>query len=288
MSQFSASDFNVNDYAKYRPKYTDEIYEKVKSYHKGDTELLIDVGCGPGTATFQMIDEFSKFKQIIGTDISATMLQGAKKQQELSKIPKTKLDFVQSPCNDFSFLPKGRKADMITAVECVHWFDFDKFQKVAYEHLNYNGTVAIWCYCNMGTPKYPHIADIGAKFRDSDKYLGPYWEQPGRTIFNEYFKAVKFDPKLFTDIEDVVYYSKNVGKDPAYDKMLLKMELPLKVMKHQLSTTSAYSTWKKNHPNDVDITDQMVEEVLRVYPELTEDSIIEVYLSTIFKFARKA
>lgn len=288
MSQFSNDNFDAINYAKYRPKYTKEIYKKVRSYHKGGSDLLIDVGCGPGTATMQMVHEFPKFKKFIGSDLSPKMINGAKKIQSLQNtIPERKLTFVQSSCDDFSFLPSDKKADMITAVECAHWFDFDKFQKAAFEKLNKNGTLAVWCYCNFNIPDYPKIKEICEKYSESDKFLGPFWEQPGHNIGHNYYKDLKFDTKLFEDIDESIYYATDVGKDPNHDKMLMEFDFPVNLIKKQLTTGSAYQDWKLAHSNDVDITEQMMEEILKVYPKLTEDTIIHVVFSTVFKFARR-
>lgn len=287
MSQFSNANFDAINYAKYRPKYTNEIYDKIRNYHKGGNGLLIDVGCGPGTATIQMVDKFSNFSEFIGTDLSQKMIGGAVVEQKKYEIPESKLKFCCSPCDDFQFLPNGKKADMITAVECAHWFDFEKFQKAAYEKLNENGTLAVWCYCKAEFPQYPKVNEIIREFRESDEYLGPYMEQPGHGIINDYYRSLKFNPSLFKDIDESIFFAKDAGKDSAHDKMLMQLTVPLKVLKYRVTTSSAYQGWKAANPNSTDLSDIAIKKIIEAYPELTEDSIVNVTMSTVFKFARK-
>lgn len=291
MSAFSASNFDADAYAKHRPKYTKAIYDRVKNYHQAGSNLLVDVGCGPGTATFQMVEQFSEFKHFRGTDVSPLMIEAAKKEQKKFNVPAEKLEFVNVSSDKFDFLgeqdsDKG-KVDLITAVECAHWFDFEKFQKSAYKNLSNNGTLAIWGYCRPSTPDYPKIATIRYKYRVDDDKLGPYWEQPGTNIIQNYYKPMIFDNTLFKDVHESVYYSQNFGQNAEDDKMMLQLEMPLKQFRDHIRTASAYQSWRKEHPTEKDMADIYMEEVLKEYPELTEDTIIKVVISTFFKFARK-
>ncbi|CCH61921.1 hypothetical protein TBLA_0F03870 [Henningerozyma blattae CBS 6284] len=290
MSSFSKKTFNAQNYDKFRPKYTADIYNKIKQYHKGGKNLLIDVGCGPGTATFQMIDYLSDFKSFKGTDISDRMIGAATLKKVELNIPDEKLAFFQSSCDDFSFLKEfkdNQKADMITAVECVHWFDFQKFQEAAAKNLSKNGTLAIWGYREFFVPEYPEISTVVRSFLDDDNVLGPYFEQPGHTIMKNLWRDLKFDTKYFKDIDEIIYHSEDFGKNPSNDLYLLQHKAPVKILKHLLTTTSAYQDWKEAHPNDKDLSDVLLEKIYEVYPELNENTILDVKLSTIFKFARK-
>lgn len=75
MPAFAESDFNADRYDRCRPSYPSDFYRILDQYHKGQRHLLVDVGCGPGTATLQMAKELREFDKIIGTDISDAMVK---------------------------------------------------------------------------------------------------------------------------------------------------------------------------------------------------------------------
>ena len=122
MSAFAANDFNAQRYANLRPTYPDEFYQLLNDYHQGRRTLAIDVGCGPGIATFQLADNLTNFQKIIGTDISPSMIETARANN--SKRFTDNIEFVEAPGESFEFLGSGAnegKVDMITGSESVHY-----------------------------------------------------------------------------------------------------------------------------------------------------------------------
>ncbi|KAF3314446.1 hypothetical protein TWF173_004789 [Orbilia oligospora] len=67
-----------SDYAKYRRDYHPSLYHEIIDYHTskhGELNILLDIGCGPGTA----VRTFAKsFKHAIGIDASEGMIATAK------------------------------------------------------------------------------------------------------------------------------------------------------------------------------------------------------------------
>lgn len=109
---------------------------------------MVDVGCGPGTATLQLA-EHSSFSNVIGTDFSASMIESAEACRRQDALKFEKVVFHQSPGESFEFLGEKankQKCDMITAVECIHYFDIDAFQNEVGANLRKDGTIAIWGY----------------------------------------------------------------------------------------------------------------------------------------------
>ena len=93
---------------------------------------------------------------------------------------------------------------MITAVECAHWFAFDKFQDQCFQHLTPGGTLAIWGYADSIFLDYPEFDQAILDQAYGEDQLGPYWEQPGRSILHSSLKDFHLKEEWFGDIEESV------------------------------------------------------------------------------------
>lgn len=295
MSQFSAADFDAKAYFSYRPTYPDSFYSLLDRYHEGRRKLAVDVGCGPGVATFQLADRLNSFDQIIGTDISSTMVERANvwKNSEPDKF--ARVSFGVSSAEEFAFLGSDledkRACDLITAVECAHWLDFSKFQKAASVNLRKGGTLAVWGYGDAFFPEFPKIDQLILDLTYDEGQLGPYWDQPGRTYLKNLYQDLRMDDTIFTDIEDVVFTEEDIrSKDYVNSEpvpLFMSKPVTLQEYKYYIYTWSAYHSWKKDHPYPHhDIGDEFVDQVLKLYPELSRTTKIQICWKTFYKFAR--
>lgn len=294
MSAFAEGDFDAERYDRSRPTYPDDFYQVLDKYHKGKRDLLVDVGCGPGTATLQMAHEIGAFDKIIGTDCSRTMVKKA--QQSQSRGGDGRLSFLVSPCDDFSFLGCNKAdkqaVDLITAVECVHWFDFRNFQDAVAANLRSGGTIAIWGYADA---IFVEHADLDAILDDvayGEANLGPYWDQPGRSILRSLLAEWSFDRTQFTDIEEVNLKATSIRTSAVRDiqpkPLVIVKEMTVADYAAYVRTWSAYHAWHKRFGDSrPDIAEEFVKRVNRVHPELTADSIVKVAWNTFYKFARR-
>lgn len=292
MSAFSAQDFNAERYSSTRPSYPDSFYKVLSDYHRGPRELVVDVGCGPGIATFQLSEELTSFEKVIGTDLSSTMVESARSIQRQNQEKYARVSFEQSPGESFEFLDSDadkQKCDMIAAVECVHWFDFSKFQKAVADNLRPGGTLAIWGYGDFFLPDYPLLTNEIDNLSYADDKLGPYWQQPGRRIACEMLKDLQYDPKWFQDIEEVYFYEKDLeGKGPDDIPLFMCQRWTLIQLKEYIKSWSGYHSWKKDHPDsEKDITDAFVDRALELYPQLSQESVLQVIWRTFWMFARR-
>lgn len=294
MSQFAAADFDAQAYFSNRPTYPDSFYDVLDHYHKGPRRLLVDVGCGPGVATFQLASRLNSFDEIVGTDVSSTMVERARIWKSRKSNEFANVSFEISSADDFTFL-KADKAnkhacDMITAVECAHWFDFNKFQKVAAENLRKGGTLAIWGYGDAFFPEFPKIDELIMDLTYGENELGPYWDQPGRNYLKNLYQDLRLDETLFRDIEDEIFTETDVrSKEHVHTEpvpLFMSKFVTLDEYLGFVRTWSSYHTWKKNHPQTEDIGDQFVKRVLDMYPELSRTSRIQVCHKTFYKLAR--
>lgn len=292
MSTFSAQDFNAQRYFSVRPTYPDSFYKVLNAYHKGPRELVVDVGCGPGTATFQLAEQLDSFQRVIGTDLSPTMIESARSFQKQDPQKYSRVSFEQSPAESFDFLKTNsnkQKCDMVTAVECVHWFNFEKFQESVANTLCPGGTLAIWGYGDFFFPDYPLLTAEIDKLSYADDKLGPYWQQPGRRIACEMLKDLHFDSKWFQDVEEVYFYEDDLkGKNPGDIPLFMYQKLTLAQLKEYIKSWSGHHSWKKDNPNaEKDITDAFVERAIELYPQLNEKSELQITWRTFWMFARR-
>lgn len=292
MSAFSAQDFNALRYSSVRPAYPNSFYKILSDYHQGPRELVVDVGCGPGVATFQLSEQLNSFQKVIGTDLSSTMIESARSLQSQDPQRYSRVSFEQSPGESFEFLKNGSddlKCDMVTAVECVHWFDFAKFQEAVAAILRPGGTLAIWGYGDFFFEDYPLLTGEIDKLSYSPDGFGSYWEQPGRRLACEMLKELHYDPKYFRDIEEVYFYEDDLkGKGPDDIPLFMHQKTSLAQLKEYIKSWSGYHSWKKNNPNAAkDITDTFVDRAMELYPQLNEDSVLQITWRTFWMFARR-
>lgn len=108
------------NYAQHRMKYSQALYDSIISHHTstgGKLENAIDLGCGPGTATFAIARSFDN---TIGLDPSEGMISTARSflGQEHNG---SNVRFEVSTAEDIDpvLVPIG-SVDLITAATCAH------------------------------------------------------------------------------------------------------------------------------------------------------------------------
>lgn len=110
-------------YAQNRLGYSDALYQTLLSHHTssgGKLDTVVDLGCGPGIATFRLAEYF---KTVIGLDPSEGMVNMARLQLETSGPSKSGADvsFEVSAAEDIdSSLIPDSSVDVITAATCAH------------------------------------------------------------------------------------------------------------------------------------------------------------------------
>ncbi|KAG5794781.1 hypothetical protein H9Q69_006166 [Fusarium xylarioides] len=135
----------ASDYAAGRLGYTESLIDFIVNYHRstdGETGCVLDVGCGPGTATQKLAQHFDL---AYGVDPGENMIRtatslGGKTRTAVSIVYKLSTAEDIDKIND---IPHS-SVDMITAATAAHWFDMPRFWAAATKVLRPGGTVAIW------------------------------------------------------------------------------------------------------------------------------------------------
>lgn len=113
---FVGSDLSER-YFKYRPKLPLEHVKTIVGRLGRRPEFWLDVGCGPGTSTQQIVGHADR---ILGVDVSQTQVDVANRT-----LKQESLSFVQGSCEK---LPaEDCSVDVVTVVQAVHYFDLPAF-----------------------------------------------------------------------------------------------------------------------------------------------------------------
>lgn len=262
MSAFSDSSFSSDRYSSARPRYPQTLYDCIFEYHalhSSSTMTAIDIACGTGEATFPLSAHFSS---VIGVDISSVMVQRARKLYP-------DLTFHVSPAETFvknlSIAPHS--VDLITVAEGIHWFDFVAFYKEVYLALKPNATLAFWGYCDAAIDNYPEASQLILDYCYDDKYLGSYWQLPGRQLVRDRI-PVNPTSSLFTNVcryENVVCKSNLPPVNGNSQTFVLNKTMTVAQVREYARTFSAYHSWKKANPDAPDIITECFETLKSTY-----------------------
>ncbi|KAG8710521.1 hypothetical protein FRC09_000093 [Ceratobasidium sp. 395] len=177
--------------------------------------------------------------------------------------------FEVSPAEKLSFLG-DESVDMAIAAQAAHWFDYSKLFPELARALKPGGTAAIWNYNELrfgGRPSLDHLLSRYSHDKDS---LGPYWEQPGRSILEGYLKKVPvpatppWDPASIRRVYFVGTHEPNMQGEK--HPVILTKYLSWNALHQYLRTWSSLHNYLDSHPNDKDkegrdIVDRFVKDV---------------------------
>ncbi|KAG7417518.1 Trans-aconitate 3-methyltransferase [Fusarium oxysporum f. sp. rapae] len=164
----------ASDYAAGRLGYTDALIDFILNYHRstnGETGCMLDVGCGPGTATEKLAPHFDL---AYGVDPGESMIKTA---TTLGGETRTgdPIVYQLSTAEDIDKIDdiSHSSVDMITAATAAHWFDMPRFWAAAAKVLKPGGTVAIWTVFRQ-PGSFNNNTELQSIFKDFLDTLAPY------------------------------------------------------------------------------------------------------------------
>ena len=119
-------------YQQVRPDYSAEIMQAILQ-HTPERHLAWDCGAGSGQLT-KWLSPY--FQSVLATDISAA---------QLAQAPPLKNVTCRAAGAEHSGLP-DRSADLVTAAQAIHWFDFEAFYAEVRRVLKPDGCLAVIGY----------------------------------------------------------------------------------------------------------------------------------------------
>jgi SAM-dependent methyltransferase len=156
------------EYQKYRPGYPSALFDWLASVAPR-RRLAIDVATGNGQAAIELAE---RFDAVIATEPSPAQLREAR--------PHERVTYRQEPAEAISV--RAASADLLTAAQAAHWFDWPRFTAEARRVLAPGGVLAVWCYGEVSVAR-----DIDRLVGDfSRDVVGPYWPRERRHVDEGY------------------------------------------------------------------------------------------------------
>lgn len=269
MSTFSKTGFKTLNYNSFRPKYPQSFYKLILKYANNEHPIrsTLDIGCGTGIATFDMLNIS---ETVVGTDLSASMVDTSNslKHERCDALGVEDHSRIKFAVGDIDNITVAEPVDLITAAQCLHWSkDFDKFFMNAHKALNPGGTLAYWYYVD------PIIVDFRGNSNELDKkamlkavrslymkyayndpkLIGPYWEQPGRTIIKNGYEAInsQIPDSLFKQVivnQYMPLLDDYMPPSPERDLALVRNDATIADFVNYISTYSGYHNFLEEHP----------------------------------------
>ena len=273
------------NYAEVRRDYHPNLYHTVRDYHLstgGKTRFLLDVGCGPGTATRSLAPLFD---EAVGIDPSEGMITAALALANSDSQERTIRFAVSSAealgCDIDPPLPEA-SVDLLTAATAAHWFNLPAFWDRAARIVKPGGTVAIWSPGPVTiippTPNAPAVQAAVDRLEDS---LDEYMVEGNRLVRKLYVDLPlpwtlpnpidAFDPSTF------IRYEWGTGSDlrPGSDFISVPSPVDMNMMEKILSTSSPVTRWREAHPHRVGTEDDVVRAARREIERILHKAGIE-------------
>ncbi|KAF5545309.1 trans-aconitate 3-methyltransferase [Fusarium phyllophilum] len=164
----------ASDYVAGRLGYTDALVDFIVNYHRstdGETGCVLDVGCGPGTATQKLAPHFDL---AYGADPGESMIKTATTLggKTHTGAPTIYMASTAEDIDKINDIPHS-SVDMITAATAAHWFDMPKFWAAAAKLLKPGGTVAIWTVFRQPR-SFNNNTELQSIFNEFLDALAPY------------------------------------------------------------------------------------------------------------------
>lgn len=292
-------------YAKARPDYHPNLYKRIIDHHVstgGRLNTLVDVGCGPGTATRILAPHF---QTAIGLDPSEGMITAARElggvsadgkpirfecssAEDLGRSTSTGCEKNGTSDTTTSVIPDGT-ADLITAATAAHWFDMSRFWARAAQLLPPGGTIALWTGRRMQVhPSVPNAAAMEAKMEEiMDRELKPFME-PGNIVAHELYANLPLpwtiEPNPAPELDRDSYVRKEWGTPGHEDAeaegeefyMGGQQEVGLDVFETALGTASPVTRWREANPQKVGTEEDVVRVMRREIERLLHEAGIPV------------
>jgi SAM-dependent methyltransferase len=172
----------AGDYAKFRPRYPQKLFEYLGNMPPS-RQLAWDCGTGNGQAAVGLA---SVFDRVIATDASQKQIANAQ--------PHERVEYSVVAAENSGI--KSGTVDLIIVAQALHWFDLDRFYTEARRVLKPNGVLAASAYNLLQIE--PAINEIVNRYYYD--IVGPFWP-PERKLVENFadlpFPFHKVDPPEF-------------------------------------------------------------------------------------------
>ena len=256
------------------------MYQTIINHHtstSGQFDVLLDVGCGPGTAARGLAPQFS---HVIGVDPSEGMINTARSLVVVTSTSEP-VRFEVSTAEDLggNLSPpiQDSSVDLITASNAAHWFDMSRFWPSAARVLKPGGSVALWTSGEIcADPSMPNAAAIQVAMDQlEEQHLKPYFV-PGNLLARNRYVDLPLPWNLAPPVPDFdksTFFRKDW--DVAETFFASQPEVDLDTFEKMMGTGSATTRWRQAHPDAVGTERDVVRMLRREIERLLHEAGVE-------------
>lgn len=163
----------AGEYARFRPRYPDALFAALAALAPGQARAW-DCGTGNGQAAVALAGHF---ETVVASDPSRGQIEHA--------VPHPRVIYRVAPAEQPP--PEAGGADLVTAAQALHWFDFERFYPALAQVLRPGGLFAAWGYGLMQV--CPAVDALVLDYYSNR--VGPCWP-PDRRHLESAYRSLPF------------------------------------------------------------------------------------------------
>ena len=217
------------------------------------------------------------FQNVIGADPSLGMIQEAKLRTRKEDHPN--VDFIEASAESLPFAADD-SVDMVVAGQAAHWFNFPKLFAEMKRVLRRGGTMALWGYTDQVLVDNAKATSMISEFsyRPDKDAMGPYWQQPGRSIVQDKLRAIQ-PPESEWEVDRIEYEPGTSGRHSGEGTIFMEQRMTVAQNMEYIRTSSSFHGWQEAHPDRKskasggkgDCIDDLFEEIAEVEEDWKND-----------------
>lgn len=156
-------------------------------------------------------------------------------------------------------------------------FDQSRFFPEMSRILRKNGTLAFWGYKDHVFVDYPEASKVfwHYAYDSSEQLLGPYWQQPGRSIVENKMRDIHPPTSEWEEIQRIEYEPDTKGPKSGEGTIFMSRNITLGVCMEYIRTWSSFHAWQEKHPGlkkrleggKGDVVDDLFDAMVAVEPD---------------------
>lgn len=184
------------------------------------------------------------------------------------------VEFRQASAEDLSDVTDG-SLDMVVAGQAAHWFDYGKVWPELKRTVRKGGTLAFWGYKDNYIVDHPKATQVLDHYCYGPNTMGPFWEQPGRSILRNLYHDILPPESDWEDVQRIEYQPDTKGKASGKGEVLMQKKLKLGELEGYVRTFSSFHNWAVANPErksrkdggEGDIVDELFDKMIEVEPD---------------------
>lgn len=278
----------ARNYAAHRDAYPEQLIKIIIEAHTssgGGTSSLLDVGCGPGTATQQLAPYFDN---VLAVDPSQGMVETARETPMHNKSGGA-VRVEMCSAEEIDKFAEPNSVDLITVATAVHWFNLPVFYSLATKVLRPGGSIITWAagdyFVDDDTPNAEEVRRV---YKETESVIEPFELAGNRHARQLYANlalpwtvetddaSIQEDMKLFDQEKSgrTVFNPDGQPDDRFEGGYLRHTKASIKKMTAMLSTASPIVRWRE--ANKEKIASGEVEDYVAQVARLTRETMAKV------------